>query len=83
MVYVFFIEHYDIPSLGKQLSESFGEDIAFSTVQKWLNHCVMSYNESGLLPTEERCLRNCFVKSYDYFKYVDDELKYFVRNSTS
>ena len=70
---------YNIPMLSNQLSEKFGQDIAYTTVQKCLNHCVLSYNEGSLLPNEERCLRNCFIKSYDFFKYSDDELKFFLR----
>ena len=69
------------PLLGNQLSEKFGQEVAYSTVKKCLNHCVVSYTEGALLPNEERCLRNCFVKSYDYFKYADDELKFFLRQA--
>ena len=72
---------FNIPMLGSQLSERFGQDVAYATVQKCLNHCVSSYSEGSLLPTEERCLRNCFVKSYDFFKYADDELKFFLRQN--
>ena len=74
-------EQYNIPMLGNQLSQKFGQEIAYTTVQKWLNHCIISYKETGLLPTEERCLRNCYIKSYDFFKFADDELKYFLRNT--
>ena len=74
-------ELYNIPMLGNQLSQKFGQEVAYNVVQKCLNNCIVSYKEVGLLPSEERCLRNCYMKSYDFFRYADDELKFFLRNT--
>ena len=40
----------------------------------------MSMKEQKLLPTEERCLRNCFVKSNDFNSYFENELSYAMRH---
>ena len=72
-------QQYNIPMLGSQLQDRFGSDIAYASVNKWMNFCIKSYNEHTLLPTEEQCLRHCFIKSHDFFNYVDNELKFFLR----
>jgi hypothetical protein len=54
--------------------------MAAQIMAKCTTSCFMSMQESSLLPTEERCLRNCFIKSNDFNVYFDKELKYVLRN---
>jgi len=42
--------------------------------------CFLSFKEPELLPTEEGCLRNCFVKGEQFKVYMENELRYTVRN---
>ena len=55
-------------------------NMAAATLAKCTKSCFMSMKEGELLPTEERCLRNCFVKSYDFNDYFAKELNYGLRN---
>ena len=74
-------KQYNISMLGNQLSQKFGQDVAYTTVQKCLNNCIVSYKETGLLTREEKFMRNCYIKSYDFFRYADQELRFFIRET--
>ena len=39
----------------------------------------MSMRENTLLPTEEACLQNCFIKSWDFNANYSDRLSYATR----
>ena len=71
---------YSLPVLAKDLKAQFDAELAASTLAKCTKSCFMSMQEQKLLPTEERCLRNCFVKTNDFNSYFEDELKYALRN---
>ena len=47
---------------------------------KCTKSCFMSMKEGELLPTEERCLRNCFIKSNDFNDYFSKEYNFVLRN---
>lgn len=71
---------YSLPVIAKDLKAQFDAELAASTLAKCTKSCFMSMQEQKLLPTEERCLRNCFVKTNDFNSYFEDELKYALRN---
>ena len=71
---------HSLPVLAKDLKTQFEAELAASTLAKCTKSCFMSMQEQKLLPTEERCLRNCFVKTNDFNSYFEDELKYALRN---
>ena len=67
-------------ALAADLNEQQTLNMAAATLAKCSKSCFMSMKESDLLPTEERCLRNCFVKSHDFNDYFTKELAYGLRN---
>ena len=46
---------------------------------KCTNSCLLSMRENTLLPTEEACLQNCFVKAWDFNANYTDKLAYTTR----
>ena len=50
--------------------------LAMATVAKCTNSCLISMRENTLLPTEEACLQNCFVKAWDFNANYRDRLAY-------
>ena len=50
------------------------------TMAKCTKSCFQSMQENKMLPTEERCMRNCFVKSEQFHSYFSAEMKYYMRN---
>ena len=50
---------------------------------KCTKNCFISLKENELLPTEERCLRNCFLKSLEFAEYFENEMRYTLRNESS
>ena len=72
--------NYNYPALFEDMTAKNEMDTAAYTMAKCTKSCFMSMKENSLLPTEERCLRNCFVKSADFQNYFDSELKYTIRN---
>lgn len=71
---------HNLPVLAADLKEQADNEMSAATMAKCTASCFMSMQEAQLLPTEERCLRNCFVKSDRFNAYFDGELKYVVRN---
>ena len=63
----------------RDLAEDGEMQIAVATVTKCTNNCLMSLKESRLLPTEETCLMNCYVKSYDFNANYSEKLAYATR----
>ena len=66
--------------LSADLAEQFDNEMAAQTMTKCTKDCFMSMQEEKLLPTEDRCLRNCFVKVNSFNKYFESELRYVTRN---
>ena len=66
--------------IAKDLKEKFDHDQAASTMAKCTQNCFLSLKTNQLLPTEERCFRNCFVKSLEFQEFFENETRYFVRN---
>lgn len=71
---------YNIPVLARDLQQQYQNDLAATTMAKCTKSCFMSMKESTLLPTEERCLRNCFIKSHAFVQYTEFEMNYAMRN---
>ena len=69
-----------ISDLQKQQAE---QQAAAQVMQKCTRACFMSMQEANLLPTEERCLTNCFIKSGQFSEYFGKELAYVMRNMKS
>lgn len=57
---------FNLSVLSQDLKKQFQHDMAANTISKCTKSCLLSLKEDSLLPTEERCLRNCFVKSLDF-----------------
>ena len=55
-------------------------NLSAQTMAKCTKSCFMSMKEGELLPTEERCLRNCFIKSNDFNDYFEKEYNFVLRN---
>lgn len=71
---------FNLQVLQSDLRDQFTHDLAAATVAKCTKNCFLSLKTENLLPTEERCLRNCFVKSADFNQYFESETRYFLRN---
>ena len=71
---------HSLPVIHADLKSAFENEMASLIMSKCTQSCFMSMKENQLLPTEERCLRNCFIKSNDFNTYFDKELKYVLRN---
>jgi len=70
---------YNLLLVAQDAEETHRNEIASLTMNKCTTACFMSLKESHLLPTEERCLRNCFVKSGGFNKYFTPEFTYAIR----
>ena len=66
--------------IAHDLQDLLDNDIASATMLKCTQNCFMSLKENTLLPTEDRCLRNCFIKSHNFNLYMTKELNYLQRN---
>ena len=71
---------FSYAALNSDLNEQQTLNLAAATLAKCTKSCFMSMKENELLPTEERCLRNCFVKSHDFNAYFEREFAYGIRN---
>ena len=71
---------HNLSVLAVDLKEQFDNELTADTMAKCTKSCFMSMQESKLLPTEERCLRNCFIKSSSFNDHFENELKYTLRN---
>ncbi|CDW82887.1 UNKNOWN [Stylonychia lemnae] len=73
-------KQYNLSVIASDLKKTFTHDLAASTLLKCTQSCFLSLKEDTLLPTEERCLRNCFVKSANFNDYMENEMRYTLRN---
>lgn len=71
--------HYNLAILASDLKKTFSHDVAAATMGKCTSQCLLSLKEAELLPTEERCMRNCFVKSQQFQEFFESELRYTLR----
>lgn len=62
--------------MANQSIDEFSQDV----MNKCTSSCLLSLKESTLLPTEQRCLRNCFIKSHQFNDYMQMEGAYQFRN---
>jgi hypothetical protein len=62
----------NLHSLSLDFEKLHNHEAGSITLQKCVGGCLLSFKESNLLPTEEACLRNCFIKSHDFNSYMDD-----------
>ena len=54
---------FNLSVLGSELKNQHQHQLAADVMSKCHKNCIMSVDEDRLLPTEEACFRNCFVKS--------------------
>ena len=66
--------------VAADLADKFDNDMFAHTLAKCTRDCFMSMQEDKMLPTEERCMRNCVMKQDAFRRYFEDELKYTLRN---
>ena len=71
---------FSLAALNSDLEGQHKLNMAAATLAKCTKSCFVSMKESELLPTEERCLRNCFFKSHDFNDYYEREFSYGLRN---
>lgn len=71
---------FNLQIVAQDLKQSFNHESAASNMVKCTKSCFISLKTNDLLPTEERCLRNCFIKSADFQEYFENEQRYFLRN---
>lgn len=71
---------YNLQVIAQDMKDQFKFDSAASILAKCTKDCFLSLKTQNLLPTEERCLRNCTVKSLEFQEYFDNETRYFLRN---
>lgn len=71
---------HNLAVLGSDLAQSHDMNLAAQTLAKCTQSCFLSMKEDDLLPTEERCLRNCFIKSEEFNKFYEREFRYASRN---
>ena len=66
--------------IAQDMKDQFIFDSAASTLTKCTKECFLSLKTGQLLPTEERCLRNCTVKSLEFQEFFENEIRYYLRN---
>ncbi|TNV71287.1 hypothetical protein FGO68_gene648 [Halteria grandinella] len=71
---------FNLQVIAQDMKDQFTHDTAASTLSKCTKDCFLSLKTAQLLPTEERCLRNCFVKSLEFSEFFENETRYFLRN---
>ena len=70
---------FSMASLMRDLAEDGDMQIAVATVAKCTNSCLVSMKEATLLPTEEKCMMNCYSKAYDFNANYGDKMAYYTR----
>ena len=70
---------YNLTILSSELKDQFKHKMAANTMEKCHASCMISLDESKLLAHEEACFRNCFVKSAQFNKHFENEMKYTLR----
>eukprot|EP00347_Sterkiella_histriomuscorum_P024097 403332321 len=72
-------KQYNLSVIASDLKKAFTHDMTASTLQKCTSQCFQSLKENNLLPTEERCARNCFLKSAAFQEYFENQMRYTLR----
>lgn len=49
-------------------------------VSQCTRHCVNRYDSMYLEPQEELCVKNCYLKQFDFQSSLNQELAFLVRN---
>ena len=70
---------YNLTVINKELKEVFKQKMAAATMEKCHASCLISLDEDKLLAHEEACFRNCFVKSAQFNKHFESEIRYSIR----
>ena len=70
----------NLAAVALEVKDQFEGQEYQSTMLKCTKACFLSLKENTLLPAEERCLTNCFIKSHDFNQYFDKEISYVMRN---
>ena len=76
-------KNQNLTVLQQVMNDQFEGKMAANTLSKCTKACFLSMQENELLPTEERCLTNCFIKSAQFEDYFNKELAYSVRNMSA
>ncbi len=71
---------YDTKTLAQELYNEHIHEHSAAIMSKCTKSCFISLKEASLLPTEEGCLRNCFIKSFNFKEFADQELRYTLRD---
>ena len=74
---------HNLVLIAEELKDQFEGIEAGQMMQKCTKACFLSMKENKLLPTEDRCLTNCFIKSGNFNTYFEKELSYVMRNMKS
>ena len=72
-------EAFNLSLLGHEMKEQEKHKMAALTMSKCHASCLTSLDESQLLPREETCFRNCFIKSAQFNKHFQAEIDYTIR----
>jgi hypothetical protein len=70
---------YNLQVLDNELRDQFSLKLAQAVMEKCHSSCMLSLNENRLLAHEEACFRNCFVKSAQFNKHFENEMRYTIR----
>lgn len=74
-------KQFSLQNIFYDLQTHFDREKSANILVKCTRSCFLSMQEKDLLPTEERCLRNCYAKSFDFHEFMEKELKYTLRNT--
>lgn len=64
---------YNLATLREAIASQNAEEDSFDIMAKCTASCLISLKENALLPTEEKCFRNCFMKSQQFNDYMQLE----------
>lgn len=67
---------FNIGAIRNNLATQQAEEFSFDVMSKCTSSCFLSMKESELLPSEQRCLRNCFVKHHQFNDFLANETGY-------
>jgi hypothetical protein len=70
---------YNLASLRDNMAIQNADENNFAVMAKCTSSCFISMKENTLLPTEQKCLRNCFIKSHQFSDYMQMEGAYQLR----
>jgi hypothetical protein len=70
---------YNLATLREGIASQNEDEASFDIMAKCTASCLLSMKENTLLPTEEKCFRNCFIKSHQFNDYTQMEAAYQIR----